>query len=43
MTFAIIVAAAAAVMLSLALPSGRPEPRRIPVRVRERDPRFPRR
>lgn len=39
----VILAAAAAAMISLALIAARPEPRRLPVRVRDHDPRQPRR
>ncbi|HET7410993.1 MAG TPA: hypothetical protein VFJ13_12415 [Paracoccaceae bacterium] len=38
MTFAILAAIAAALM-SLALIAMRPEPRRLPVRIRDHDPR----
>lgn len=39
MTFSIFAAAVVAAALSLVLLSGRQEPRRIPVRVRQRDGR----
>jgi hypothetical protein len=41
MTFAILATAAAALMLSLALVAARPQLRRVPVRIRDRDPRHP--
>lgn len=41
MTFAILAAAAVTFMTLALMSAKRPEPRRVPVRIRDRDPRLP--